>query len=261
MKKLTKLFAAFALAALAGTTTTWAASTYTFKIPIHGLDITSSAPAVSGDPYFSSVTALDHFDGADGSTSFTDQTGQALSVYQGAPTISTAQSKFGGSSVYFPGNSCLQEPYSSGIVFNGDFTVEFWVNYSSFTGYGGLVTGASSGAMSGWQVIWNGNSSNLRLETSGGSMNTVATLSPNTWYDVALVRHNGAMQFYINGVADPSTLTYSGTLDSGGGSLHIGCERNGTAWTTGYIDEVRITNGVARYTTNYTPATAEFPNS
>ena len=73
-----------------------------------------------------------HMDGLDGSTTFIDSSVLANSIVSGgAPTINTSQTKFGGASKYFDGNSYLSiDPNSNFALGEGDFTAEAWVNSS-----------------------------------------------------------------------------------------------------------------------------------
>jgi uncharacterized repeat protein (TIGR01451 family) len=209
------------------------------------------------DPYWANVSLLMHMDGANGSNSFADVKGHSFSL-AGAPTISTSASKFGGASGWFNGGSYLYSAYSSAYVFSGDFTVELWANISAHATYAGLVSGASTSSWNGWQIIFDNTANNLRFEGSGNTaMVTSVPLPMNSWAHVALVRQGtGAnnLKMYING-AQVGAVTYTGTMDSGGAPLLIGTERTGHYVITGFVDDVRITSGVARYTGNFTPPT------
>jgi hypothetical protein len=87
-----------------------------------------------GDPNFGSVVALLHFDGTNGSTTFTDQKGNTWTAVSGAK-ISTAQSKFGGASLLLNGSSDYATvPNFAGLDFgSGNFTIEGWVRPANVT--------------------------------------------------------------------------------------------------------------------------------
>lgn len=214
------------------------------------------------DPYFASVSLLLHFDGENGSTTFTDSSSNALTVTPyGDAAISTAQSKFGGASAYFDqnGDYAVVIPSSPATDFGtGDFTIEFWVRVTSTTGV---------------QVIWsrwnNSGDNVIQMYLMGDSLYvnspTVAhlagTLTEEQWHHIALCRDDGDIAAYVDGVqqvayAYGNDITSTSDFVLGANDLGSG----GANWFGGYIDELRITKGVARYTANFTPPTAPFPN-
>jgi len=87
----------------------------------------ASPPSPPVDP--SLTLALLHFDGANNSTVFTDSSpfNQTVAVVTGTPKISTAMSKFGGSSLYLDGSSSIKIPNNANLnLGTGAFTIEFW---------------------------------------------------------------------------------------------------------------------------------------
>jgi hypothetical protein len=100
----------------------------------------------------------------------------------------------------------------------------------------------------------------LRLFVNGAFVLTSNnTHTNNAWNHLAISRASGVTRFFLNGVV--STNTYSDTTDYGSTKpLVIGAQYNGTTAFAGYIDEFRVTKGVARYTTTFTPSTTAFAN-
>ena len=239
-------------------------TSYVFRVAaVNGIGTGSYSTASSSvtpvtDSLFSSVGLLLHFDGT-GST-ITDSSGTPKTV-TGAATQSATQSKFGGKSLYLDGTTKLSSAYNSAWAFSGDFTIEYFVNYSAHGTYGGMLSCCQpSGATTGWQIIFNSSSNNILTEGSGWSFTSSSALPANQWNHVALVRSGSAITLYING-SSVGSATYSGSVDSGNQSLLIGTERGGAQYMTGYIDELRITSA-ARYTgSSFTVPTAVFPNS
>jgi hypothetical protein len=95
----------------------------------------------------------------------------------------------------------------------------------------------------------------------GGNTNVANTISftLNTWHHIAVVRNAGTYKVFKDGTdITTSTYTDSSTLDLSG--MIIGDSSVSGRNFVGYIDEFRITKGVARWTANYTPPTAPFPN-
>jgi len=106
----------------------------------------------------------------------------------------------------------------------------------------------------------------LDVQNNGGGSNveTGSLIVANTWQHVAVVRSSGITYMYVNGLlsAEGSQNPYTDSpnpLYIGAGDFVAGVIP--TYLYGGYIDELRITNGVARYTANFTPPTGEFPNS
>lgn len=90
---------------------------------------------------------------------------------------------------------------------------------------------------------------------------TPAGITANQWQHLAFCRSGSSTRMFVNGVQIGSTATFSGTfrMDVIGKFFVVGVE--GGADFNGYIDEVRITKGVARYTSNFTPPSAAFPDA
>lgn len=211
----------------------------------------------SSDPYFSSVGLLLHGNGVNGSTTFTDSSGTPKTVTQaGGASISTAQSKWGGSSIANTTASHLTVPTNSAFDFGtGNFTIEFWVYLNSAAGdiYFLDREGAGNG---------------FRLELFSGSINffSNATTILNaawapataTWIFMQLLRSGTTVSITING-STLTSATYSSALNTGGLGLRIGnFGAPGNFGVNGYFDDFRITNGVAR---PIAVPTAQFPDS
>jgi len=225
------------------------------------------------DPDFSSVIALLHFDGANGSTVFTDSSDTGLTFTNaGTPTISTAESQFGGSSGLFekPGEATASNSDAALSLSNTDFTIEAWVFYlTSAIGTNGIGgTGTLQGSFGAWMRILSNNTVQVFIGRGIGptAAITSAAISRDTWTHIAFtfVTATDTMTVWINGV-DNGTET--STLDPVATNCSVGrqySETSGQALTDGdfegYIDEFRITKGVARYTSNFTPPTEAFPD-
>jgi hypothetical protein len=180
----------------------------------------------------------------------------------GNAQISTAQSKFGGGSMYFDGTGdYLSSPNTPNIrLGSGNFTIEFWVYFNATVVAQYLIMCGNSGATTGF--YWGTNGSNGRWELYiGSTAQTLQAASPPStgqWYHAALVRNGSTLTLYNNGTSVASA-TKSSWTDETTNPLLIGSYLGSSYYLNGYIDDLRITKGYARYTANFTPPSAPFP--
>lgn len=218
------------------------------------------------DSDFSSVSLLSRFEGANNSTTFTDESGIPWAISRaGSAVISTAQPKFGTSSALFNGSTDYLILSGKTISLNGDFTIEFWM-YP--TGFGSGPGGANRAPFSfttaqDWSgakpaiLLGGGSPSTLLWYTGSTLLTTTNTVSLSQWAHVAFARSGSTLTAYINGVSSGSA-TYTSTISTSG--ILIANSSTGSGHYQGYLDEVRL-SAVARYTGNFTPPTAAFPGA
>jgi hypothetical protein len=219
-----------------------------------------------GDPYFANVVSLLHMDGSDGSTTFTDVKGRAWTA-AGNAQIDTAQSKFGGASGLFDGTGdYVTTPNSTDFQFGtGDFTFEVWARLNTTAALQNCICWTSaSGPV---QVIINDGAGKMGIyaQTSWVIQNAV-TQSTATWYHLAWTRSGNNWRVFMDGVQQGSTVVDSRSLAAPNGvrNIAIGAEVTAPSYSqfyNGWLDDLRVTKGVARYTANFTPPTAAFPDS
>jgi hypothetical protein len=184
----------------------------------------------------------------------------------GSAQVSTTQVKFGTGSMYFNGSSYLYQIGTPNLVFgSGDFTIELWLNISggvsgtqTIIGYGTTATIDNKY----WSIEAYG--SNLAFYgPPSATQYFVTTSQPWTsgWAHIAVCRSGANSRLFVNGTQQGSTYTSLTNFDSGG-NLFIGTSAYSTSryMPAGYIDDLRITKGYARYTANFTAPTAAFPN-
>ena len=215
------------------------------------------------DPQYGSVSLLLHGNGTNGSTTITDSSPSPKTVTAvGNAQISTAQSKFGGASIAFDGSGDrLSIQSSNDYAFEtGDFTVEYWAYYlnaNAGTIWDGRAGTTSANALSDY--LLNGR---LIVYLVTGNTNLVTTavgsITTGSWIHVAITRASSSLRVFLNGVQSGSTASDSTNITST--SLTIGGGTNSSTAFNGYIDDLRITKGVARYTSNFTPPAAPFPD-
>ena len=183
----------------------------------------------------------------------------------GNAQVSTSVVKYGTGSLSFSGSSDkLYIPYNSLYdPGSGDFTLEFWLYNASTSGFQAIYTWGSTGsnANSGQWIYLNGTTLTGSLFNGGSEYSATKTLSTtNTWHHVAFVRSGTTIQIYLDGVGGTSGSFSGAPNTSTAYSLNIANEPNNTTYPfTGYIDDLRITKGLARYTANFTPPTSALP--
>ena len=209
-------------------------------------------PEVETDPNLSDVVSLMSFDG-----DLSDLTGKSWS---GSASTSTAQKRFGSASLRTTkgtGAQFIEGPTSADWAFGtGDFTVECWVRADNITtGFWHSPMGNWSGS-SGW-CFFIDNLARLRFHVNGASISG-GVISAGTWHHIAADRQGSDLRIYVDGVV-AATVTDSTNLARTDG-IRVGQNRVGNNdGLPGYVDEVRITKGVARYAGAFTPPASPFP--
>jgi hypothetical protein len=232
-----------------------------------------------GDRYFSNVSLLLHGNGTNGSTTIIDNSPTPKTVTAvGNAQISTAQSKFGGASILFDGNGdYLTTVDDAGFRFGtSDFTVEAWVYQVARSTYLANIVGNGFYDQvkdNGWNmdILSTGIA---RFYTSGSGqtpeiVSSGTTVVPlNTWTHFAAVRSGSTLTLYLDGAAEGSiSSTQNENWTGANAILRVGTvgiyQGLGLSQYSlnGYIDDLRITKGVARYTANFIPPTAAFADA
>lgn len=232
--------------------------------PVATVSVAGEVPSGIGvfDRNFSSVSLLLHMDGSNNSTTFTDSSSNAFSATAyGNAKITTAQSKYGGASGLFDGSGdYLGIANNSAFNFGtGDFTIEAWIYLvansgdffiASSSGGGGLFFGyRNSTSPVGWGV----GRTEVAWDYVSGS-----TSSTGSWNHIAVSRQGTTLRLFVNGTQVGST-TNSQSYNLSTTSLTI-ASQGANYYLNGYIDDLRITNGIARYTASFTAPTAAFLN-
>lgn len=210
--------------------------------------------------WLNTVLAL-RMDGTHGSTTFTDLKGKTITPY-GNASISSVVSKFG-QAAYFDGTGdCLSVPNSSDFEFGtGDFTIEFWLNTSATNGT--LIGKRPNVSWGPFVLGLNTNKLQVRLGTGSGSfaVDITSTDSINTglWVHIAVTRASSTVRMFINGVVQSSTATLASSLYVVSNPVYIGANSDASGALTGYIDDLRITKNISRYTATFTPSEKPLP--
>lgn len=221
------------------------------------------------DPYWANVVSLLHFDGAGGSTTATDEKGVTWNL-NGNAQLDTGYVKYGTAALLLDGtDDYAWATHASLNLGGGDYTVEGWAYYGapSFSSTR-CIFSTFLNQTYGRFILIVGPTGKITFTEQGpyGSPNFTAdpltTIAPQTWFHWAVVREGTTLRMFKDGIkigewtSQPVYNYYPahfriGRLDAGTYEL---------AWL-GSIDELRITKGVARYTADFTPPSAPFPNN
>lgn len=212
-------------------------------------------PVASGPDAYTSL--LLHFDGSNGATTFADSSmyGQAVSRIGTIAALSTADKKFGTASLRLQSNGCLQVADTPELrMGSGDFTIDWWAKLSVASEHT-MVEKGYSGAGA---FIFAVRSNNLiDFWTSGGGWSQgLAGPAAGTWQHYAIIRSGSTLKLYIDGVEKHSrtdTTNFSAT-----GPMYIGAFSAGSWPMNGFIDEFRVSKGIARWTSAFTPPSAPY---
>lgn len=231
------------------------------------------------DPYWDSVILLMGFEGADGATGgagFTDESSYAHGIAvnsSGSAEIDTAQYKFGASSLLIPTEPVLaffspSDDWHLASSNSDAFTIECFVYVSSLGSPYNTIVGETSAVGMTW-VFSIRPTGEFGFNFANGSgdvidvVSTGAAIATGAWVCLAVDKDaSGKIRLYRNGEmlgsdtpTDSSIKNYSGNLNIGSAGIFGGSSLKG------WIDELRITKGVARYAsdTGYSVPTSAFP--
>lgn len=236
-----------------------------FNFASKGLAV--SKIAAPTDPSFANVSLLMHMDGTNGGTTFTDVKGNAVGA--NLVTTDTSVKKFGTASAQFVAshNSNLQITNTTAFDFGtGNFTIEAWVRCTGTGSAGGAILarwGSGPATNADWILLIDSTGKPTFVgSNSGFTLAGSASIQDSNWHHIAIVRNGNSYNLYVDGVS-VSTLTNSAAIQyTAAQPLKFGIWNDVTgSYYVGHIDEVRVTKGVARYTANFTPPNAPFPNS
>jgi uncharacterized phage protein (TIGR02218 family) len=226
------------------------------------------------DASFTSAILAMPMDGADNGTSFTDNIGKIITR---TGTAIVTKKVFGTSSAYNPGNvtgSYLSAATSTDFILHpSDFTIEFWLNPLSNPSVAGRLLCAGGGT-----IAWNSTTGIhwLVQHMSGGLLDfywydgniswyrVTTSIKLNTFQHIAIESYLGTTTIYLNGIAQQSNTNPMPIIPSTTPSLHIFSipgENAGNYMPNCYLDELRITKGIARYQGEFIPNSYPYTQS
>jgi Concanavalin A-like lectin/glucanases superfamily len=226
-----------------------------------------SGPLAEGNDSFTKV--LLHFDGADASTTFTDNNaGGSVHTWTAAGNaqIDTADFKFNGASGLFDGTGdwITTPDHADFALGTSDFTIDFWFKCNAAGGSVLFIAGQNDAAFTAGNVsfyiirqntnviqafVWSGGA-----QTGvGGTTQFTNALNPG-WHHVAFVRTGNALKLFIDGVQEGGNASFAGSVNDSPAVLGVGTAGALTASSfNGWLDEFRLSVGIARWTANFLP--------
>jgi hypothetical protein len=176
----------------------------------------------------------------------------------GGALQSLNRSRFGGKSWYFDGvDDYLTIPDSDDWDFgSGNFTIDFWIYKLSRDGDYNFVAAHMDDSSSAWYLSSGIDSGNMEFydytATTNCRLYSGSALPLNQWVHVALVRNVTTISMYFNGQLT-NAAACTGSLSTGTSTLGVGARSSGVNYINAYIDELRISKGIARWTSNFDP--------
>ncbi len=225
--------------------------------------VTNAANTGSDD---ADTNLLIHFDGNDEAQAYTAETGQTV-TFQNQAQLDTAQKEFGASSLLLDGTGdYVTVPDSADWNFGaGNFTIDIWVRFNVSDSAARYTFWSQRQDSNDWfrfiretnnKLTFTGFTTTKDFEFVADNTWTPAT---NTWFHIALVRSGSTCYMFIDGISQAVTeVDAFGTMADFAGLLEIGGFDSGVNPVNGWIDEFRVSKGVARWTANFTPQTFNY---
>jgi hypothetical protein len=174
------------------------------------------------------------------------------SVTRFSPFQATYETSYGGSGYFGGSGDYLVTPVSSQFNFDGQFTIEAWVNFSATTGRLNYIFNYLNDSESGWMLRYNATGSSLRFFTGLLTIDRSWTPDLKSWYHVAVTRDSSsAIRLFVNGQQLGASVTDYATFTQTQYGVRVGHTD-----TFGSIANARIVKGTAIYTAAFTPPTA-----
>jgi hypothetical protein len=244
-------------------------------IPQGGIKM-SSPEDIPTDPYWANVVYLVSGNGTNGATSTTDlSTSNHTITFSGDCAISTEQQKYGIGSVKTTNNTdsgIYTESHADFAMGTTDFTIECWYRpISKLDPYPRIfqIGPVTWGNANCFTLLDRHNSAPTKFGVAmyalGGNgilLESTTTVVNGTWYHLALEREGSVFGLFVDGILED---TYVNVGALGGDSTNIfhagfaAVSGNADDESNGYLNDIRITKGIARYGNNFTPPTESLP--
>lgn len=181
----------------------------------------------------------------------------------GNAQVSTSVKKFGTGSIAFDGTGDYLKSNADTSLYTfgtGDFTIEMWFYLNNIVDNKYLIDFRPTSTNGAYPAIYIADSSLYYYTNTTQAISATSALSATTWYHVAVCRSGTSTKMFLNGTQVGSTYSDSTNYLCDTNRPFIGiASRSLSNEMNGYIDDLRITKGYARYTANFTPPTAALP--
>lgn len=220
------------------------------------------------DPYNDYVVCLLKGAGTNGGTTFTDtRTARTWTRTGTGITTTTAESVFGGSSIRFvtgSGDYLASDTHTDFGFHTMDYTCEVWYKFNTLNGaQQKYLIELRNAGVSAFPLVYLGSDNVMRVYYNGSIVITGSAVTTGTWYHIALSRVSGVTRLFRNGVQQGSNWTDTNRYERftriilGKAADNLG----GSEQTDGWLNDFRITKGIGRYSSNFTPPAAYFDNN
>lgn len=232
--------------------------------------LTLEGGSVSTDADWDDVEFMSHFDGADAATTADDESDNNHTItFNADAELDTAQKKWGTASLLLDGSvDSVEVANHAGLQAAAqDFTIEAWVRYNGDPGTSPRTVAAkwdTTGGKQEWILQTQDDTVQFWISTTGGDATNYGggAFNPaaSTWYHIAACRHGNLLRTFVDGT-QVASVTFTGTIHSDTAPFTVGQSKGSFPnYHNGWIDDVRYTVGVARYTGNFSVPTAPFPD-
>ena len=212
---------------------------------------------------YTNTVLLMHCDGVNGATTFIDSSQYAHTFSRDQAKLTTSQKKFGTAALDLtPGILNVNNAAAAEFTFGTkDFTFEFWFRVLAVSMYNTLID-FRSGSSGKQPLVQIQPDDRILLYTNDGANHYFATpnVTANVWHHLAVSRAAGTTRGFLNGVMGTSFADAIDYPFAGASKPMIGALTSTDLNMSGYLDEIRVMIGVGKYTTNFTPPTAAFPD-
>ena len=225
---------------------------------------TPTASSNGNDAY---VVLLLHGDGADGAQVFPDESAGSSPTHTMTVVldtqVDTAIKQLGSGSILFDGvGDRLTAPDSADWYFGtGDFTIDYWIYYIYRGTFSATIEQREAGDVNSWTIFMNSNNCVFQNYPGSATISISNAWNPSddTWYHFAVVRNGNNFYMFVDGTQIGSTQVDADPVNDYNALLTLGYVGGGAnSYLYGQMDEIRISKGIARWTSNFTPPTANY---
>ena len=200
-----------------------------------------------------------HFNGIDGQTTYISEDFSTRTIsFNGDAQLDTANKELGSASLLLDGSDSVTVPNSTDFNFGtGDYTIEMWAKFNTVGNNRTFIDNGNIAANKGIVLIYSANT--LYVQLNGGATFGSFGWTPDTdWHHIAVARESGTTRAFIDGGQIGADWADATNIDNAAFNTTIGSQTAGILYFDGWIDEVRISKGIARYTSNFNVYGDEF---